>query len=847
MSDPSSDSAPKNGAGEAQPLTATWLTLLAIVLIAASLLGPLAAVGVWDPYELAVADLGRRFALNFFPGGHGLALEDLGNAMPTRGELSRGELPITSIALGFRLFGLFEWAGRLPLALWGLAGAGASYWLVARLAGRSAAALTVIVLATTPLYFLQARTMLGDIVTMAAFAGTIAGFGVAVFDRRPTATRGRLFGLLLAAGALAAGFLSRGLLLGVATPALAVGLSWLVLRGSGALSREKLGDLGGAFALLIGSAAALVGVRVLQSQLAEPERYFWWLGFGTQQLKSLPAFDSVLLQLGHALFPWSALLPLAAARLLATSAGPLAAPAPESERKLGLCTLLLVAPTLAYLAQALLAPVAGVLPFVAVAPLAAIAAVGLLTFERGAPASRVAGMLVGALALILLVDFQNFPEKALSGFVVSDAELPDSFQATSITILSVGTLAFAAIFALSWCESDDPRRPLFEPAQYSGWLRTVRELWNGNLFFGLLALEAALFGFMAIDWAGSWLPRLRENLAIGGLSLSAARIGWWALPGLVLSPLLIMAARDTMRAYDRLHARHPLLPGRGLIGLLAPSLFGLALSLVYFPLFGAHVSPKQAFGAYRQLSKSGDEVGLLGASAAGASYYAGGNVATFATTDEAFAWLVAGKTRRWLVLKEGDLAAVNSEYRGHVKPARNVPVLDATSSEVLLISNRLEPGEQSHNPLDSALLDQKPTPSHRLDASLADELDVLGWSVTDANGQNVAAVTPGRAYRFVIYYAVTAPVSGSWETFIHIDGFQRRFNGDHPTLAGKYPFHLFRVGDYVADTYAFTLEPNFTPGDYHVYFGLFTGSRRMEVTRGAHDDNRIDAGLLKVE
>ena len=29
---------------------------------------------------------------------------------------------------------MYEWAGRLPLALWGLAGAAASYWLVARLA-----------------------------------------------------------------------------------------------------------------------------------------------------------------------------------------------------------------------------------------------------------------------------------------------------------------------------------------------------------------------------------------------------------------------------------------------------------------------------------------------------------------------------------------------------------------------------------------------------------------------------------------------------------------------------------------------------------------------------------------
>ena len=73
-----------------------------------------------------------------------------------------------------------------------------------------------------------------------------------------------------------------------------------------------------------------------------------------------------------------------------------------------------------------------------------------------------------------------------------------------------------------------------------------------------------------------------------------------------------------------------------------------------------------------------------------------------------------------------------------------------------------------------------------------------------------------------------------------------RFNGDHKTLDAKYPFHLWRVGDYIADIYEFTLEPNFTPGRYHVYYGLFMGARRLEVKRGRHDEDRLDAGSLEV-
>jgi 4-amino-4-deoxy-L-arabinose transferase-like glycosyltransferase len=847
MSERSRDSAPEVGAGPAHPATesdpATGWSLLAALLLAASLLAPLAAVGIWDPYELELADLGRRFALNFF-GGEGLTLQDLSSAMPTRGELGRGELPITSVGLGFRLFGLYEWAGRLPLALWGLGGAAASYWLVARLADRTAAALTVIVLATTPLYFLHARTMLGDIVTMAAFAGACAGLGVATFDRG----RSRLLqalGLLLGAAALAAGFLSRGVLLGVAAPALGVGLSWLVLRASGALSREALGDAAGALSLLVGSAAALIGVRLLSEQLAEPERYLWWLGFAARSAKKLPTFDSVLSQLGHALFPWSAVLPVAAARLFSGAGAEEKSPA--SERALGLRTLLLIAPAVAYLAYALVAPVAGVLPFPAVCCLAAVAALGLLGFDRGAPASRVAAMLTGALALILLVDFRNFPDKALSAFVLGDAALPESFREQGTLLLSVGTLAFAALFALCWLERADARRPVFAPEEYGGFLKTLRELWNGNFFFGLLALEAALFGFVAIDWLGQHLPALRRNVTIGGLSLTIASWGWVALPGLVLAPIAVMTARDTMRLYDRLCQRLPRLPGRGALSLLSAALLGMTLSLVYFPAFGAHVSPKQVFGAYRQLAGKDEAIALLGASSGGASYYAGRNVTSFVTPNEAFDWLVSSKARRWLVIKEADLAPLNARYRGLATPARNLPVLDASSSEVLLVSNRLASGERNQNPLADVVLEHAPTPQHPLDVRLGDELAVRGWDVTDSSGARVSSVRPGKVYRFVIHFEALGSVTGNWETFIHIDGFQRRFNGDHPALAGKYPLHLFRAGDHFADRYDFTLEPNFTPGDYHVYFGLFTGSRRMDVTQGRHDDNRIDAGLLRVE
>ena len=70
--------------------------------------------------------------------------------------------------------------------------------------------------------------------------------------------------------------------------------------------------------------------------------------------------------------------------------------------------------------------------------------------------------------------------------------------------------------------------------------------------------------------------------------------------------------------------------------------------------------------------------------------------------------------------------------------------------------------------------------------------------------------------------------------------------GDHKTVQGKYPLHLWRPGDYIADLHPFRLDPNFTPGTYQVFNGLFIGSRRLEVKRGHHDQNRLRGGSIKV-
>jgi 4-amino-4-deoxy-L-arabinose transferase-like glycosyltransferase len=272
---------------------------------------PLGKSGIWDPFELTVADLSRRIAINVL-GAHALTLEGADNSMPRLGDLGRGELPFDSIAVGFRVFGLHEWSGRLPLALWGLVGIVCLYWLLARLIDRRAGLYGAIILTTMPLYFMQARTMLGDIVTMAAISMSFAGLGIATFDRSGVSL-GRVLACALGAAGLALGFMTRGLLIGVAIPALGVGFSWGVLMGSSPRARELFGDIAGAAALLVGAVATLLGTSALFRATAT--EYSMWVGAQIANQSKFPTFDLVIHYLGHSLLPWSAFIPFAVGRL----------------------------------------------------------------------------------------------------------------------------------------------------------------------------------------------------------------------------------------------------------------------------------------------------------------------------------------------------------------------------------------------------------------------------------------------------------------------------------------------------------------------------------------------------
>jgi 4-amino-4-deoxy-L-arabinose transferase-like glycosyltransferase len=871
-------------------------------------LPPLARSGMWDPYELNVADLSRRIALNLYH-APGLALDGADNSLPHLNDLGRPQLPFSSIALGFKLFGLHEWAGRLPLALWGIAGAIATYAFVARLFDRRAGVYAAIVLATMPLYFVQARSMLGDACTMAGLAMAFGGLAVAAFDRDesgPTRFLRRAPWLAMAAVGLFVGFESRGGLLGLAVPLLAVGLSWGVARVAvPSRASDRAGDAVGAVALLAGAAVAALAVRAASSSGAgtslDP-----WLGAILRAPSRAPTFDAYVGAIGHAMAPWSAFLPFALGRLLV--APPAASGAVGERESLGRVAVV-VGSAVALVAHGYLAARTEAVAFTGPVLGAVACAVAIRDLERGAHASVAVGLGTFLLAAVLHHDFHELPEKAYLAYGVSGATFPEGFKAASLDLWWIVLGGFAACALLTWVERDAKRAP-FDPVTYASIVRALHGAFDGLLALVYVTLVAGasiaglvVFGGMRAH--SHWVPSMSSP--VRDVVLNA----WWVLA--LVPPVLVFgvvfacdvwlwafgasrapSARSIERGLEPLSqllrrlreppgdapvdpvatwvARLVLLPlllvatpilfVMGVVGDLlrhrAPGLalggavVGFVLCFFYYPALARQLSPKEVFESYRR-SCAGAPLGLLGVGGRTAAYYAGGQPQVLGDAPAAYRWLTAaGGGRRCLAMKADELPKMNQLWREQAPaPRSNLPVLDARSSQILLVASSLGGGEANENPLAPIVASSAPLPQRALGVNLDDQLEVVGLDVTDDRGELVDVVRPGRTYHLRTYYRVLAHVATEWRPFLHVDGYGRRHNGDHAALGGRYPMSLWIPGDVVVDDHELRLEPNFTPGTYTIWFGLAVGDKcteRLRVKNGKNDGcNRIDGGPLRVQ
>lgn len=770
------DAAPKKAKpSKARPtrdstVRAVVLPALVVLVGLVTCLAPIASAGLWDPVEVDVADLARRAAVHVW-GASSLSPEGSADLIPTVEEVGRGELPLLSMALSLKLFGAHAWALRLPLALWTLFGATALYWMVSRLEGRRAAWLSVLVWVTAPVVFVNARTALGEAVTMASIAIAFAGLLLAWADD-DYAVRQRVIAFLIGVGGLLAGFWSRGLLLGVALPALGAGLAWAVTRSPETAMARPLASRFGVASLVVGVASAAAGAWALYQ--TDVQTYSKLVGATITDPKQMATHDVVVHYLGHGLFPWSALLPLSVGTLFKPMS------TPRTALRAGLALII----GLGMLFYALVISRTGVMAFGATFALAACCALALLTLDRRRGAIMPL-MVCTALLVLLYKDFENFPEKGLSAFAWADAgAFPEAMKALG--------------------------KPYF----------------RGAIALGLLTCVVVVIG--RIQWAE----------LVSSLRSSNKRIA--KLTAAVLSKLLVLAGRLSSRLQS--YVKSP----RAVALAASLAIGATVLSAGYYPALAAQLSPAGVYSAYARLASREEPLAVMGDGAVkGSLFYATGPLKSFKTLEPAVDWLGApSEPRKWLILKGPDLARANARYRE--KHRINLPILNADSSEILLASNTLA-NEDSKSPLDDIVLQAPPTLRHTPKGAWGSELELVGWELRLLGQKEPTdTIAPGKTYNFVTAYRVLKPVTGTWESFIHIDGNGKRINGDHQLTGNKYPLRNWLPGDIIVDDFELKVDPTYDNGEYTVYFGLFSGNQRYKLTAGEGTDDRLSAGVVRV-
>ena len=936
-----------------------WLPFalsLALPIVFFFILPPLTKSGLWDPYELNVADLARRVALNLHDASS-LALEGTDNSLPHLNDLGRPQLPFTSIALGFKYFGLHEWAGRTPLALWGILGVILTYGFVSKLVDRKAGLYSAVALTTMPLFFVHARTMLGDIVQMTAFAAIFGGFAVGVFGARADQKDTRALWLALALAGSVAGFFTRGAFIGVGMPALAIGIAYLI-NVANRQHFDAMSHASGAIATGLGVVFTYLGLRAIGVEKADDTTVVW-AGTLLKPPTHYPSFDFIVGHVAPSLAPWSAFAPFAVGRMFAA---PKTDDAAAFNRESQTRVVLLVGATMALVAHGWMAGRADLITFSGPACIAAMCAVALRDYERGAHPSLAVGVGTAVLLGCMHHELHNLPEKAFQAFsVTAGATFPESFKAKSLELWTVVLIGFAGISFLTWVERDPEREP-FEPKGYLKVILALRDAWDGMLALGYFAIVAgASLAGLAV-WFGSrnhakWLPTLSSQMR--ELVLSA----WWIsafVPIFVIfaiyfwcdvwvwafdraprrpfteplkqrilaagsrgfEPFEELAAR--LKEYDIRSTTWKLIVGKlevtndpatfvnGLgpicVFLLVPLMYlqvpggvffvlysklqlklivalalavpsGVALFLVlgfigelfrgsraaflavfgvtvgailcfaYYPALANQLSPKEIFESYQRVHKGNEPLALFGVGGRTAAYYAGGQPLVLKDTTSAYEWLVAADpgTRRFAAVRAEELPRLNRTYRERTANGQNLPVLDARSSQIILVASSLEGDEKNQNPLGRIVLPALPKVQRRLDANLEDKLEVVGYDLIDQNGRNVETLGPGKKYHLKTYFKVLQNMQQEWQMFIHIDGQHRRHNGDHAVCEGKYPMMYWLKDDIIMDDHEFSLEPNFSPGPYTLYFGFFIGDSRLKTKTGGDSENRVNGGTLRVQ
>ncbi len=284
------------------------------------------------------------------------------------------------------------------------------------------------------------------------------------------------------------------------------------------------------------------------------------------------------------------------------------------------------------------------------------------------------------------------------------------------------------------------------------------------------------------------------------------------------------------------------------------SLSAFIILTVFIPKLTLNLSQRGVFETYTKLAQQDEAIFKYQVSGKENSVYLG-DIETIRGSSK-FLKRYEEKERMFAVIPRSKLAAVNRDIRR--KNKTNIPVLDARSSRLVLVSNQLKEGEKDENFIADLIVEGEPKPEYSLAKDIDGkktfpvfdgQIEMLGYDLDRPAGKDgLVSYAWGEQAVFTYYFRVLKRMPSNQKIFLHVDHPGVRINGDHVPNEGIFPTNYWMKGDVVKSVHSLEIESYSTPGKYSVHFGFFLGSKRAKVSpKGLQDGhNRVDLGYIRV-
>jgi 4-amino-4-deoxy-L-arabinose transferase-like glycosyltransferase len=834
-----------------------WLALAAVLLA-----GPFNRAGLWEPFEFRFAELSRRLSFQLFSANVRFAEGEVLKSV-TQGQLPHGELPFTSSAFCFSLLGPSDFAARLPSLFYGLLGAISLWVLLGRFESKKAQIWGVLALVSIPSFVWQSRMMLGDAATMGCLSLATLGLSVACFDSK-TRLSTVLWAALGSIG-LIAGVFCRGVIVGVFIPATAVGIAGLRQWRAADGSRRSIAKatIFPGILLALGLGVFAFGAKELAFA---SNGYSRLLGAVLSGPYSGGNFADGVTALAHALFPWSAFLPAAIAwAILPRETSP-----ENTSQKSALATTWVLMLVLTFVAMGASAYRLISMPFPTVTAVAGLIGIGIARGQKAKSLVVSTAMSVALIGILVYADYVNIPEKWWTMAGVFAQKLPEGSASERSHWLTVTLGVMILACGIATIGRYRAFVPPFSRERRIAFFERARETLSGHFLSGLVLFETMLMttGLMVHAHERQFIYVPLFDSRVPGLITGLKFL--WLLPLVVVIVVPIGFVLILETANFLLTAKFPWISlndestqeqtnkalrsviRRVRLDPMSVVAIGLWLGATLItwgeiPRSSEQLSIKPVLRRFEQVAKPNEPLVLLGMNRTLARYYLKRTPESYYDIGLSARWLAEAKNeRRYVAFRRQELAEVNAAFRAESK-GNNLFIYAPNDGAILLARNGVGKNEINHNPLMLALPASVPSVSHTVVGTFGDAITAIGWEFRDRKGQALRDVVIQSGLTLRLVFKVIDTPRNDWQLFVHVDGKGRRQNLDHEPVEGNFPTDLWQPGDIIVDDYPVEFEPDMVPGHYRLYFGFYRNKKRLDVTQGNHDDNRLIGGNFDIQ